>query len=73
VSGLAPPPLRALALAAALAALPLPGSAARGDEGAGPPRPGPAAAWAAEDDFVRAFAAAKAQGALVLVDVWAPW
>jgi hypothetical protein len=28
---------------------------------------------AAEDDFVRAFAAAKAKGALVLVDVWAPW
>jgi hypothetical protein len=35
---------------------------------------GPAAPRAGtEDDFARAFAAAKAKGALVLVDVWAPW
>jgi hypothetical protein len=51
------PGLRAL-LAAALLAAP----AARA-----------AAAPAAEDDFARAFAAAKAKGVLVLVDVWAPW
>jgi hypothetical protein len=35
--------------------------------------PGRAAAPPAEQDLARALAAAKAQGALVLVDVWAPW
>lgn len=35
--------------------------------------PSPRAAWAGDDDFTRAFAAARARGALVLVDVWAPW
>jgi hypothetical protein len=53
--------LRLLALAAALAALPAAGRAA------------PAARAAVEEDFARAFAAARARGALVLVDVWAPW
>jgi hypothetical protein len=28
---------------------------------------------AVEEDVARALAAAKAKGALVLVDVWAPW
>ena len=28
---------------------------------------------AAEEDVARAFAAARAKSALVLVDVWAPW
>jgi hypothetical protein len=56
------PRLRLLALAAALAALPQAVPAA------------PAAGRAAvEEDFARAFAAARARGALVLVDVWAPW
>jgi hypothetical protein len=56
------PRLRFLALAAALAALPQAAHAA------------PAAGRAAvEEDFARAFAAARARGALVLVDVWAPW
>lgn len=60
--------LRALAavavvVASAAGSSPLP---ARGEErGQGP--------FEAEEDFTRAFAAAKAQGALVLVDVWAPW
>ena len=52
---------RLLALAAALAALPVAARAA------------PAARVAVEEDFARAFAAARARGALVLVDVWAPW
>ena len=56
------PRLRLLALAAALAALPQAARAA--------PAPGRAAV---EEDFARAFAAARARGALVLVDVWAPW
>jgi hypothetical protein len=55
------PRLRLLALAAALAALPVAARAA------------PAARAAVEEDFARAFAAARARGALVLVDVWAPW
>ena len=55
------PRLRLLALAAALAALPVAIRAA------------PAARAAVEEDFARAFAAARARGALVLVDVWAPW
>ena len=55
------PRLRLLALAAALAALPAAVRAA------------PAARTAVEEDFARAFAAARARGALVLVDVWAPW
>jgi hypothetical protein len=54
--------VRVLALAAVLAALPVAARAAA-----------PAAAWPPDDDFARAFATAKAQGALVLVDVWAPW
>lgn len=32
-----------------------------------------AAGWRGEEDVARAFAAARAQAALVLVDVWAPW
>ena len=55
------PRLRLLALAAALVALPVAVRAA------------PAARAAVEEDFARAFAAARARGALVLVDVWAPW
>jgi hypothetical protein len=64
------PPLRnlarALALVAAAAALP---PAAR----AAPVQTPGAAHAAVEEDFARAFAAARARGALVLVDVWAPW
>ena len=55
------PRLRLLALAAALAALPAAVRAA------------PAARTAVEEDFARAAAKARARGALVLVDVWAPW
>jgi hypothetical protein len=59
-----PRSLRLLALAAALAAAtPRPAGAA-----GTPPSRG-----VAEDDFARAFAAAREKGALVLVDVWAPW
>jgi hypothetical protein len=57
------PRLRLLALAAALAALPQAARAA----------PAAARRAAVEEDFARAFAAARARGALVLVDVWAPW
>jgi hypothetical protein len=54
----------ALALGVAVSALPTAALAA----------PGSGAAHAAvEEDFARAFAAARARGALVLVDVWAPW
>ncbi len=54
--------LRLLAVAAALAAVPPATRAA------------PASARAVvEEDFARAFATAKAKGALVLVEVWAPW
>ena len=54
------PTLLPLAAAAALAAV------------APVARAAPARA-AVETDFARAFAAARAKGALVLVDVWAPW
>jgi hypothetical protein len=57
-----PGSFRLAALAAALASLGVPAAGAEA-----PSRPG------AEDDFRRGFAAARAKGALVLVDVWAPW
>ncbi len=42
---------------------------------AGPVRAAPPSAVraAVEEDAARAFAAARERGALVLVDVWAPW
>jgi hypothetical protein len=62
------PTLRFLAAAAVLAAL-TPAAGATGPSSGN----GRAARAEAQDDFARAFAAARAQGALVLVDVWAPW
>lgn len=62
--------LRALAAALALAApaaRPCAGPLAAA--GVGRADPG----LRVEEDVARAFAAARAKGALVLVDVWAPW